>query len=133
MVHNLLQRHGHLFTKEAIAFAGVHEEFLMDSMLLSKHALNETPIRLIKNALEFISELIPYEKQWRLEHQQSMINLMVSAVYQLDIQNNAYQLMKQTNKLKFQIFLSLNFICFFSDVFKCFWTMQCHCCIDQNT
>lgn len=83
LVHNLLQRHGHLFTKEAIAFAGVHEEFLMDSMLLSKHALNETPIRLIKNALEFVSELIPYEKQWRLEHQQSMINLMVSA-YELD-------------------------------------------------
>lgn len=81
LVHNLLQRHGHLFTKEAIAFAGVHEEFLMDSMLLSKHALNETPIRLIKNALEFVSELIPYEKQWRLEHQQSMINLMVSSFF----------------------------------------------------
>lgn len=78
LVHNLLQCHGHLFTKEAIAFAGVHEEFLMDSMLLSKHALNETPMRLIKNALEFVCELIPYEKQWRLEHQQSMINLMVS-------------------------------------------------------
>lgn len=78
LVHNLLHSHGHLFTKEAIAFAGVHEEFLMDSMLLAKHALNETPIRLIKNALEFVSELIPFEKQWRLEHQQSMINLMVS-------------------------------------------------------
>lgn len=77
LVHNLLQAHGQLFTKEAIAFAGVHEEFLMDSMLLSKHALNQTPIRLIKNALELVSELIPYEKQWRLEHQQSMINLMV--------------------------------------------------------
>lgn len=78
LVHNLLQRHGHLFAKEAIAFASVHEAFLMDSMLLSKHALNEAPIRLIKNALEFVSELILYEKQWRLEHQQSMINLMVS-------------------------------------------------------
>lgn len=78
LVHNLLHSHGHLFSKEAIAFAGVHEEFLMDSMLLAKHALNETPIRLIKNALEFVCELIPFEKQWRLEHQQSMINLMVS-------------------------------------------------------
>lgn len=80
LVHNLLQYHGHLFTKESIAFVGVHEEFLMDSLLLAKHALNETPTRLIKSALEFISELISYEKQWRLEHQQSMINLMVNIV-----------------------------------------------------
>lgn len=78
LVHNILHSHGHLFVKEAISFAGVHEEFLMDSLLLAKHALNETPIRLIKNALEFVGELIPFEKQWRLEHQQSMINLMVS-------------------------------------------------------
>lgn len=78
LVHTLLRCHGHSFAKEAIAFVGVHEKFLMDSMLLSKHALNEAPLRLIKNALELVCDLVPYEKQWRLEHQQSMINLMVS-------------------------------------------------------
>lgn len=78
LVHSLLQRQGHIFAKEAIAFVGVHETFLMDSMLLAKHALHETPMRLIKNAVELVCELVPYEKQWRLEHQQSMINLMVN-------------------------------------------------------
>lgn len=78
LVTNLLQQHGYLFVKEAIIFVGVHEEFLMDSILLAKHALDGAALQLIKNAIELVCELIRYEKHWRLEHPQSMINLMVS-------------------------------------------------------
>lgn len=78
LTHDLLRNHGHLFAKDAIAFVGIHEEFLMDSLLLSKHALTSAPIRLIRSVLEFVCELVQYEKQWRLEHQQSLINLMVT-------------------------------------------------------
>lgn len=77
LVHTIVEQHGLLFVNDAIAFVGVHEEFLMDSILLAKHALDESPIKLVKSALELVNELIKYEKQWRLEHQQSMINLMV--------------------------------------------------------
>lgn len=80
-VQNLLQNHGHFFAKDAITFVGIHEEFLMDSLLLSKHALADIPMRLIRNVLDFVGELVLFEKQWRLEHQQSLINLMVNSFY----------------------------------------------------
>lgn len=76
LVTHMLQQHGHLFVREAITFVGVQEEFLMDSILLAKHALDESALQLIKNAMELVCELIQYEKSWRLEHVQSMINLM---------------------------------------------------------
>lgn len=79
LVCNMLRQHGLLFASEAISFVGVHEVFLMDSILLAKSALDSSPLELTESALELVNELIKYEKQWRLEHQQSMINLMVSS------------------------------------------------------
>lgn len=78
LVTHLLQQHKHLFVKEAINCVGVHEQFLMDSILLAKHSLQADALQLIKNAMELVGELVPYEKIWRLEHIQSMFNLMVS-------------------------------------------------------
>lgn len=78
LVHAMLLQNKHLFSKEAITFVGVHEEFLMDSILLAKHSLNESAMDLIRSTLELVNELILYEKQWRLDHQQSLINLMVN-------------------------------------------------------
>lgn len=77
LVCNMLFQQGLLFASEAISFVGVHEVFLMDSILLAKSALDTLPLELTESALELVNELIKYEKQWRLEHQQSMINLMV--------------------------------------------------------
>lgn len=34
-------------------------------------------VALIKGTLELLVELVNYEKEWRLEHGQSLINLMV--------------------------------------------------------
>lgn len=79
LVCNILHQNGHLFASEAISFVGVHEVFLMDSILLAKSALDSAPLELTTSALELVTELITYEKRWRLEHQQSMINLMVRA------------------------------------------------------
>lgn len=77
LVHSMLLQDKHLFSAEAITFVGVHEEFLMDSILLAKHSLSEQAMDLTQAALQLVNELIVYEKQWRLDHQQSLINLMV--------------------------------------------------------
>lgn len=78
MVTVLLQQHGHLFLREALMFVGVHEEYVIDSILLAKQSMNTEAVALIKTSLLFVCELIQFDKQWRLEHSQSMINLMVS-------------------------------------------------------
>lgn len=81
VVCNMLRHHGLLFASEAISFVGVHEVFLMDSVLLAKSALDSSSLELTESAMELINELVKYEKQWRLEHQQSMISLMVCTTY----------------------------------------------------
>lgn len=104
LVQALLQNHGHLFAKDAITFVGIHEEFLMDSLLLSKHALTDTPMRLIRNVLDFVGELVLFEKQWRLEHQQSLINLMVNNFLFFFIRQMFYS-------LSFLIFVKRTILC----------------------
>lgn len=76
----MLKRHTFFFLKESLMFVGVHEEFLMDSILLAKTAMNSDAMTLIRTALEFVAELLMYEKQWRLDHAQSMMALMVSYI-----------------------------------------------------
>lgn len=80
LVTVLLQQHGHIFLKDALMFVGVHEEYMIDAVLLAKHTMDADAVRLIKTALLLVCELVQYEKQWRLEHASSMINLMVSWV-----------------------------------------------------
>lgn len=74
----MLQRHKFFVLKETLLFVGVHEEYLMDSILLAKTTMNADAMALIRTALEFAAELLVYEKQWRLDHVQSMMTLMVS-------------------------------------------------------
>ncbi|XP_055534694.1 nucleoporin Nup188 [Wyeomyia smithii] len=76
LVRVLLSQHKHSFFRDAIFFAGIHEEYLIDSLLLAKQSLEESAILLIKGTLELLGELVNYEKDWRLEHGQSLINLM---------------------------------------------------------
>lgn len=78
LVTILLEVHGHFFKQEAVFFVGVHEEFLMDSLILVKQSLEPNAIDLIKSTLSFVSELVKYQQFWRLEHQQSLANIMVS-------------------------------------------------------
>ncbi|XP_055628590.1 nucleoporin Nup188 [Toxorhynchites rutilus septentrionalis] len=76
LVRVLLAKHKHRFFKEAIFFAGIHEEYLIDSLLLAKQSMEASAIALIKGTLELLCELVNYEKEWRLEHSQSLINSM---------------------------------------------------------
>lgn len=81
LVTVLLQEHRHIFIKEALLFVGVHEEFIVDSVLLGKHTMDAEAIILIRTALFLVAELVKYEKEWRLEHSSSMISLMVRFVF----------------------------------------------------
>ncbi|XP_058460873.1 nucleoporin Nup188 [Malaya genurostris] len=76
LVRVLLSQHKYLFFRDAVFFVGIHEEYLMDSLLLAKQSLEGNAILLIKGTLELLGELVNYEKEWRLEHGQSLINLM---------------------------------------------------------
>lgn len=76
LVRVLLAQHKYRFLKDALFFAGIHEEFLIDSLLLAKQSMETKAVALIKGTLELLVELVNYEKEWRLEHGQSLINLM---------------------------------------------------------
>lgn len=78
MVRVLLAQHKYRFLKDALFFAGIHEEYLIDSLLLAKQSMEDRAVELIKGTLELLGELVYYEREWRLDHGQSLINLMVS-------------------------------------------------------
>lgn len=99
LVTNLVA-HGHLFVKEAVTFVGVHEEFLMDSIMLAKHVLNASAINLIRSALELVCQLVEYDTMWRLDHQQSMINLMVSCSDSFHLHLNIFRSNQKKKKSK---------------------------------
>jgi nuclear pore complex protein Nup188 len=76
LVRILLQKHKYCFLEDAIFFIGVHEEYLMDSLLLAKQALDKNAIALIRQTLELICEVSLYGREWRMEHGQSVMNLI---------------------------------------------------------
>uniref|UniRef100_A0A1A9X3K7 Nucleoporin NUP188 n=1 Tax=Glossina brevipalpis TaxID=37001 RepID=A0A1A9X3K7_9MUSC len=76
LVRLLLERHSHQFLKEALQFVGIHEEYLVDSLLLGKQSLEPTAMNLIKCAISLLANLVQFEKQWRLECSQSLFSLM---------------------------------------------------------
>lgn len=78
LVTTLLEQHKHLFFKDALFFVGIHEEFLLDSLLLVKQSLEKSAIKLIKMTLRFFCELVNYEKEWQMEHTHSLNNTIVS-------------------------------------------------------
>lgn len=78
-VVTMLRKHGHWFRKDALLFVSVHEEILIESILkITKQSLDDQTMVLIKSTLELVCELLNFEKDWNLEHSQSMRNLMVS-------------------------------------------------------
>uniref|UniRef100_A0A1B0DHP3 Nucleoporin NUP188 n=1 Tax=Phlebotomus papatasi TaxID=29031 RepID=A0A1B0DHP3_PHLPP len=77
LVAVLLQRNTHIFFRDAINFVGVHEEFLIASIMLAKESLEANALALIKTVLDLVYEMAKYHRLWRLEHPQSMMNIMV--------------------------------------------------------
>jgi hypothetical protein len=78
LVKLLLERHSHLFIKDALFFVGIHEEYLTDCLMLAKTSLEPNAMKLIKMTLELMSEIITYETTWRVDYFQSIMSLMVS-------------------------------------------------------
>ncbi|XP_055853683.1 nucleoporin Nup188 [Episyrphus balteatus] len=76
LVTILFQKHGYQFLKNVLTFVGIHEEYLMDSLLLGKQSLEPSAMVLIKNSVLLVAKLVDYEKEWRLEHSHSLFNLM---------------------------------------------------------
>lgn len=74
----LLERHSHLFIKDALFFVGIHEEFLVNCLMLAKVSLEPNAMTLIKITLELMAEVISFENVWRIEYFQSVMSLMVS-------------------------------------------------------
>lgn len=73
----LLEQHKHLFVKDALFFVGIHEEYLVDCIVLAKTSLEPNAVKLIKVTMELVCEVITYEKTWQIDYYQSVMSLMV--------------------------------------------------------
>ncbi|XP_053962764.1 nucleoporin Nup188 [Anastrepha ludens] len=78
LVTILFEKHKHYFVKQALQFVGIHEEYLVDSLLLAKQTLEPLAMELIKSAITLVSNLVEFETMWRLEHSQSLFNMLRS-------------------------------------------------------
>lgn len=78
LVKQLLEQHSHLFVKDALFFIGIHEEYLTDCILLAKSSLEPNATKLIKITLELLSEVVTFERSWRIDYFHSIMSLMVS-------------------------------------------------------
>lgn len=74
----LLEQHSHLFIKDALFFVGIHEEYLIDCIMLAKTSLEPNAMTLIKMTLELVSEVIKFENTWRIDYFDSVMSIMVS-------------------------------------------------------
>lgn len=84
-VLTMLRKHGQWFRNDALLFVSVHEELLVESILkITKQALDDQALVLIKTSLELVCELLNFERDWNLDHSNSMRNLMVSSLIAYD-------------------------------------------------
>lgn len=74
----LFEKNGYAFLKDLLTFVGIHEQFLVDSLLLGKQSLEPNAMLLVKTTVHLIAKIVKYEKEWRMEHSQSLFSLMVS-------------------------------------------------------
>ncbi|XP_059613197.1 nucleoporin Nup188 [Phlebotomus argentipes] len=96
LVAVLLQRNKHLFFNDALSFVGVHEEYLIASIMLAKESLEAKSLALIKVVLDLVFEMAKYHRLWRLDHPQSMMNIMRSIQQLMD---HAISLLHRPNQL----------------------------------
>ncbi|GAB0099084.1 Nucleoporin Nup188 [Sergentomyia squamirostris] len=96
LVAILLQRNQHIFYRDAMNFVGVHEDYLIASIMLAKESLDNNALALIKTVLDLVHEMAKYHRLWRLEHPQSMMSIMRS-IQQLT--DHAISLLHRPNQL----------------------------------
>lgn len=73
----LFENTGYDFLKDLLTFVGIHEQYLMDSLLLGKQSLEPNAMLLVKTTVHLLAKLVHFEKEWRLEHSKSLYTIMV--------------------------------------------------------
>lgn len=78
LVNIIYDKHKKCFLAEALQFVGIHEVYLVDSLLLGKQSLEPAAMQLIKAAISLVASLTEHHKEWAQEHSSSLMNIMVS-------------------------------------------------------
>ncbi|XP_064547907.1 nucleoporin Nup188 [Drosophila montana] len=76
LVNIIYDKHKKCFLQEAIQFVGIHEVYLVDSLLLGKQSLEPAAMQLIKSAISLVASLTEHHKEWAQEHCSSLFNIM---------------------------------------------------------
>ncbi|KAH8407678.1 hypothetical protein KR222_010528, partial [Zaprionus bogoriensis] len=76
LVNIIYDKHKKCFLPEALQFVGIHEVYLVDSLLLGKQSLEPAAMQLIKAAISLVASLTEHHKEWAQEHSSSLMNIM---------------------------------------------------------
>ncbi|XP_017866977.1 PREDICTED: nucleoporin NUP188 homolog isoform X1 [Drosophila arizonae] len=76
LVNIIYDKHKKCFLQEVIQFVGIHEVYLVDSLLLGKQSLEPAAMKLIKAAISLVASLTNDHKEWAQENCSSMLNIM---------------------------------------------------------
>ncbi|XP_030380113.1 nucleoporin NUP188 homolog [Scaptodrosophila lebanonensis] len=76
LVTIIFNKHKKCFLQEVLQFVGIHEVYLIDSLLLGKQSLEPDAMQLIKAAISLVTSLTKYDKEWREDHASSLQNIM---------------------------------------------------------
>ncbi|XP_023179391.2 nucleoporin NUP188 homolog isoform X2 [Drosophila hydei] len=76
LVNIIYDKHKKCFLHDVIQFVGIHEVYLVDSLLLGKQSLEPAAMQLIKAAISLVASLTEDHKEWAQEHCSAMLNIM---------------------------------------------------------
>ncbi|ALC41498.1 CG8771 [Drosophila busckii] len=76
LVSIIYDKHRKCFLEETLQFVGIHEVYLVDSLLLGKQSLEPAAMQLIKATIQLVASLAEQHKDWAQEHSSSLFNIM---------------------------------------------------------
>ncbi|KAM8711470.1 hypothetical protein ACLKA7_000590 [Drosophila subpalustris] len=76
LVNIIYDKHKKCFLQEALQFVGIHEVYLVDSLLLGKQSLEPAAMQLIRAAICLVASLTEHHKEWAQDHATSLFNIM---------------------------------------------------------
>ncbi|EDV37352.1 uncharacterized protein Dana_GF11461 [Drosophila ananassae] len=74
----IYEKHRKCFLNQTLQFVGIHEEYLVDALQLSKKTLEPAAMQLIKATVTFASCLSEDQKDWQQYDEKSLHNIMRS-------------------------------------------------------
>lgn len=76
LVNIIYDKHKKCFLQDALQFVGIHEVYLVDSLLLGKQSLEPAAMQLIKATISLVASLTEHHKEWAQDHSSSLFNIM---------------------------------------------------------